>query len=228
MTIKPFDSNTTIILVGNFNPLIFKPSWFAKNEIIGEEEAENAEIDVIHSELVKFSLTWLTIVVEKNRFLVEVKQPPEIRIYDFVLKTFGEILIHTPIWAMGINTLVEFDAGSVEKRNQIGYTLAPIDAWGEWAPDLKKKRNTDVGGMVSLTMKQTVVDDRPVGFIQTSVKASPRTNSMVIVEVNDHYSIESPKDVEGCAEIISFLRKNYEGSVKRSLWIIKQVMDIAK
>lgn len=228
MRIKPLDSTTTIVLLGNFNPLIFKPNWFANNDVIGEEEAENAVIDVIHSELVKFQLTWLTIVVEKNRFLAEVKQPPDIRLYDFVLKTFGELLIHTPIWAMGINKHIEFDAGSVEQRNKIGYALAPIESWGEWSKDLEKKRDNEVGGMISLTMKQTVVDDRPKGYIQTKVEPLPKSNSGVLVEVNDHYAVENLENLEGCTEIVDFLRKNFEKSIEKSLWIVDQIMRIIK
>ena len=228
MKIKPLDSTTTIVLLGNFNPLIFKPSWFAHNDVIGEEEAEKAEIEVIHSELVKFQLSWLTIVVEKNRFLAEVRQPPEIRLYDFVLKTFGELLIHTPIWAIGINKHIEFDAGSIDLRNKIGYTLAPIDSWGEWSKDLGAKRGDEVGGMISLTMKQTVVDDRPKGYIQTKVEPLPKSKSGVIVEVNDHYSVESLEDLEGCYEIVGHLRDNFESSIARSNWIVDQVMGIIK
>ncbi len=228
MRITPFHSGTTIVLVGNFNPLIFKPGWFAHNNVIGETEAENAEIEVIHSELVKFHLNWLTIVVEKSRFIAEVKQPPVIRLHDFVMKTFGELLIHTPVWSMGINQQVEFDAGSVDLRNKIGYTLAPIDAWGEWSKDLEKTSDTDVSGMVSLTMKQSIVDDRVKGYIQTKVEPSKKVASGVLVEVNDHYSVESLENVEGCMEIMGMLNNNFEKSTEKSTWIADQVMSIIK
>lgn len=228
MRIKPSDSKTSIVLAGSFNPLIFKPSWFAKNEIIGEEESENAEIEIIHSELVKFQLTWLSVVVEKSRFVAEVRQPPDIRLYDFVLKTFGEFLIHTPVWAMGINKRVEFDAGSFEQRNKIGHTLAPPQAWGEWSSKLDSINEKGSGGLVSITMRQSVADDREAGYIQTKVEPVKKSQSGVMVEVNDHYAVERLEDVEGCDYIVGMLRDNFDNSLSESCWIVDQVMGIIK
>ena len=228
MIIKPINSITAIVLIGNFNPRIFIPSWFSKNGVIGEEEGENAEIELVHKELVKFSLNWITVLVEKGRFIAEITQPPEIRLYDFVYKTFGELLVHTPIWAMGINKRIDFNAGSTENRDKIGYTLAPPEAWGEWAEDIRKEKEPTHGGMISLSMRQTAVDDRPSGYIQSRVEPSELISTGVFVEVNDHYNLPQAENVEGSHEIIRILSDNFEKSIKRSEWIVDQIMRLVR
>jgi hypothetical protein len=229
MRFKPTNSNTTIVLIGHFNPLIFMPSWFAKNGIIGEEEGAKADIEIAHKEVVKFSLDWLTLVVEQSRFIAEIEQPPEVRLYDFVLKTFGEYLTHTPIRAMGINKKIEFNLDSVDQRDQLGFALAPPDAWGGWAEKIKKKGERARGGMVSLSMRQSLTDDgRPNGYIQTKVDPSPSSDRGVVVLVNDHYELGVNQAPEGCREIIELLHKNFESSIKRSEWIVDQLMSAVK
>ncbi len=228
MRIKPKDTKTLVVLVGNFNPRIFTPSWFAKSGVIGEEEADTAYIEIIHQEVVKFRLEWLTLLVEPNRFIAEVDQPPDIRLYDFVLKTFGELLIHTPIWMLGINKRIIFDAGSVEKRDELGFKLAPPTAWGEWSEGLLKQSEKLHGGLVTLSMRQSVTDDREFGYIQTKVEPSKTGDSDVLVEVNDHYESKEGSQVAGCQELITVLAHNYETSIKRSEWIADQVMGIVK
>ena len=226
MIIKPYSTKTTIVLLGHFNPLIFKPHWFSKNGVIGDDEAENADIDVIHSEIVRFGLEWLSVAVDKQRFSAEVTQPPNIRLFDFVMKTFGELLQHTPVGAMGINLQVEFDAGSQDNRNKIGYTLAPPEAWGEWAADIRKVDGKFSGGMTALTMRQSVVDGRAKGFTQTRVEPSKHSDSMVFIEVNDHFAVEDGNNLDGCHEVIGYLNDNFESSTVKAEWIVNQVMGI--
>lgn len=227
---KPDSIKTTIVLVGNFNPRIFVPLWFSNNEVIGKEESEKADVEVVHKEFTKFKLDWLTLVAEPQRFITEVIQPPDIRLHDFVLKTFGELLPHTPIWAMGINRGVEFDAGSREARDRIGFKLAPPEAWGEWSEDLlRQESDGNHGGMMSLSMRQVTVDDRSGGYIQSQVEPVKGSVSSVRVHVNDHYEISKPADqVEGCSEIIGLMSDRYEKSIGRSDWIVDQIMELAK
>ncbi len=230
MRIAPASSKTVVVLLGNLNPLIFTPSWFAKNGVIGEQEGENAEIELIHRDVVKFNLEWLVILVEHGRFIAEIEQPPDIRLYDFISKTFGELLTHTPVWSMGINKRVDFDAGSMESKDKIGYTLAPPEAWGEWSKDIRRaaEDKDKHGGMMSLTMRQTTTDDRPGGYIQTKVEPSTIISTGVFVEVNDHYNLPQGEEIEGCHEIMKIFAENFEKSVTRSEWITDQVMSIIK
>ena len=50
----------SIVLIGNFNPVIISPCWLASKGLIREIEAETARVDVIHSEVTKFELDWFS------------------------------------------------------------------------------------------------------------------------------------------------------------------------
>ncbi|MFH1328469.1 MAG: hypothetical protein ABIH76_06495, partial [Candidatus Bathyarchaeota archaeon] len=160
------------------------------------------------------------------RFLAETTEPPFVRLSDLVYKTFREALIHTPISKLGINRRVHFSVGDEETRNTIGKKLAPQEAWGEWgsciAGNNKKKR----GGMVSITMKQMDLDDREIGYIQAKVEPSPlvKNGAGIYVEVNDHYEISKDDASDGAIRITDILSKQFDDSIRRSEWIIDQIM----
>lgn len=225
MLVEPEISGVTIVLVGSLNPRIFTPDWFARHGLISGEESDKAEIEIVHRHITKFRADWLNIQVEDERFQAITTEAPYIRLHDLIVRTFRDFLSHTPLTKLGINREIHFNVGSQEARDQIGHRLAPPKVWGDWAPMITAGKGERQGGMVSLTMLQPEVDDRPKGYIKAKVEPSVRIKGLsgVYVEVNDHYEIENPDKVFGCEEIISLLEAHFEASIQRSEWIIDQV-----
>jgi hypothetical protein len=186
--IEPEISTTSVVLVGSLNPTIFTPDWFARHRLLSDKEAESARVDIIHSQIAKFAIDWLSLEVQPGRIQALTTQAPSIRIRDLMLRTFKEFLPHTPLNKLGINRQVHFKLGTVELRHSIGYKLAPPEAWGEWAPQIKAGKGGSRGGMTSVGMRQAEVDDgRPAGFIQAKVEPSTKIPGYVgvFMEVND-------------------------------------------
>ncbi len=52
MRIQPELSEISIVLVGSLNPRIFTPDWFARNGLLTGREADEADLDVVHAQLV--------------------------------------------------------------------------------------------------------------------------------------------------------------------------------
>jgi hypothetical protein len=210
------------------NPKIFSPDWFARHQLISGEQAEKAEVQIIHRNVTQFNVDWLSVIVDAQRFQVTTTEAPYVRLHDLVVRTFKELLPHTPITMLGINRDVHLNLGKQEIRDRIGHILAPPEAWGEWAPKIKSGVGEKHGGMVSLTMQQRDVDDRPKGHIQATVQPSMKIKGMtgIYVAVNDHYELEDSekKKAQGGETIINLLLKNYELSLRRSDWIIDQVL----
>ena len=94
--LKEIGQTTSIVLLGNFNPLIFKPDWFAKHQLIGEDESAGADIEIIHREISAFRLEWLALNVQREKLVAQTDQPPGIKIHDLILGSFG-ILADTPV-----------------------------------------------------------------------------------------------------------------------------------
>jgi len=228
MRIQPETSATSIVLIGNFNPVIFHPDWFKRMEILPEDLVDAAEIVVIHPEITSFRADWLELKVEQGSFSVTTSEAPWIRLSDLVVRTFKEFLSHTPIKKMGINREIHFSTPSEEVRNAVGARLAPHEPWGEWAEHIEKRDGKIHGGMRTLVMEQSVRDDGLPGYIRTKVEPSNRITNGIFMQVNDHYQVENLEDPIGSGELIDNLESSFERSITRSEWIADQVMHLVE
>jgi hypothetical protein len=229
MRIQPETDAASIVLLGAFNPRIFRPEWFKATEIIAGDEADAATIQVIHEALTIFSVDWAQITVEQNRFSIETQNAPLIRIRDLVIKTFSEFLMHTPIHSMGINRIVHFDVGDFSIRDKIGNLLAPHEPWGEWGPRISGG-STDPrlhGGMRSLMMTKSNREDAYKGSINARIEPSARPALLttgIFMEINDHYLAGQPDEVVGSDAAMAILESQWSASMDRSAMIVDQIM----
>jgi hypothetical protein len=229
MRIQPEIDKANIVFIGDFNPRIFRADWFEAHGLLPEEEVASAEIEIVHPDLSRFSTDWLVIQVERHRFLAETLSNPQIRLADLVVRLFGEFLSHTPVGLVGINRIVHFAVKDLDMRDRIGERLAPQDAWGEWANRIKGTPERH-GGMQSITMQQVLLDDREDGYIRAKVEPSTISKSRfgVCVDINDHYAIGDPSEATDCEKAVSIISDRFESSMKRSAWIVDQVMALAR
>ena len=228
MRIEPEIGGVSVSLRGNFNPVIFAPAWFSLYEILPKVVAENADVQLVSSQLVAFSAEWLQLQVTPDSFDAETPQDPSVRVRDFVISVFRELLPHTPIKAFGINRIVHFRAPSAAARDQVGRVLAPVNPWRECAHLLEL--GGDLGGMVSLKMRQSEPEGRPRGGqINVTVEPSNRIGDGrlgIFVQVNDHYAIDSTA-ADGRAKLLGFLESDFDSSIRRADGIIDHVMGLA-
>ncbi|MBT6717969.1 MAG: hypothetical protein HOB18_10100 [Nitrospina sp.] len=222
--INPESEFISIVLIGQFNPAIFQPAWFASHGILGEKETEAAEVEIIHSAVSKFKLDWLRIQVERERFICEVLSSPLDRAYDITVKTFKENLIHTPIFQMGINLSITYQVAEREHLDRIGDALAPKNPWGAWGKVLLDDSGKRSGGLKSMTMEQSERDDGHKGFIRVKIEPSRDFKSGIDAQVNDHFEAADIKNVNGADEILSILESSYSTSQSRAKDIINDIM----
>ncbi len=154
MILEPEIASTSIVLLGKFNPAIFHPAWFELHEIVTASDGKGALAEVVHPDLSIIQFESMRIQVEPNRFTVETRSDPSVRIADLVAKTFGEFLQHTPISTAGINRQCHFRLQNAERQHAMGRRLAPIEPWGKWATRLATVGPGVRHGMRSLTMQE--------------------------------------------------------------------------
>ncbi len=228
MRIEPEIDGAAVVLVGNFNPTIFTPAWFALHGLLPEDAADNADLTVAHQQVVMFNVDWFRLEVTADRFHVETTQAPHIRIHDLVVRVFKEHLHHTPLTAFGINRNVHFQVESPAIRDHLGRTLAPVEPWGHWGRELGL--DDEHGGMTSLTMTQIDPEGRPAGGrINVTVEPSQRVGkgrTGVYVGINDHYAIghSEPGTVGRTMELFE---ASFVASLHRSEQIIDHIMSLA-
>lgn len=211
----PEIQSVSVVWLGDFNPKIFQPAWFAAEGLIRKQEAEEANVEIIHPEVVSFALEWLTLHVTRERFFASTSQEPYYEVVrDLVLGTF-RLLRHTPVHKMGINTDMHFRMGSEEAWHAFGHRLAPKDLW---------QGILENPGMRSLTMEGRRPDGCK-GYIRVKVEPSVRVHPGVYVNVNDHYEEADPKSVIGSDEIRTLLERSWDESLRRSARIAYALLE---
>ncbi len=215
-TIHPAFQGHNIVLVGNFNPAIFQPAWFAAEELIRKQEAEEANLIIGHPDIMIFSLDWLRVEVDRERFIASTTMEPYDEIVrDLVLGTF-KLLPHTPITIMGINRQRHFEMSSEEQWHKAGHTLAPKEIWN----DVLKNPGT-----MSITMEESQRSDGLDGYVRVTVEPSNKVHPGIFIKVNDHFEIRNPEKTSGNKDIIDILENNWSNSYRRSAKMISMLLE---
>lgn len=228
MRITPEITGASLVLLGNFNPSIFTPAWFAWQELLPEKTVNVAELNIAQSQITAFRADWLDLHTVPERFAIYTTQPPFVRLRDLGIRIFRDRLPHTPVHSMGINRQVHFLVNNSTERDRIGRLLAPVEPWGDWGERLQPDGRN--GGMTALTMTQVNIEDRtPQGMINVTVQPSSRVGQNgtgIYVEVNDHYAVEDPKSQNATTEILNLLEESFEGSLLGAENIIDNLMSL--
>ena len=215
------------MLLGSFNPAIFTPAWFALHGLLPEEDVESAALQVAHNQVTDFQVNWFNLHVTPDRFSIETTIAPHIRIRDLVARMFGELLPHTPVRALGINSSAHVKAQGKEELNRIGTALAPPSAWGPWREKLDL--DSDSGGMSSLKMSQLSPDDRPAGSaINITVEPSKqmgRDQLGVYVGINHHFEIDV-ENADSNRNLMKVFDQHYDNCIEMSNEIVDHIMSL--
>lgn len=208
----------SIVLVGKFNPTIFQPFWFVAKKLIGEQDGESAEIRVVHPDVVNFKLRWCNLEVTREKFVVTTTQEQAFElIRDMTVATFN-LLSHTPVSKLGINTEMHFDLKTEEKWHSLGHRLAPKDPY--WS-------NTMISpGMLSVAIEGHR-PDKYKGKISVETRPSNTVQFGVSIRVNDHYEASNSKEIMGADEIIKIIENDWINAQERAFKIIGGVLSTA-
>ena len=198
----------SIVALGNFNPTIFQPRWFAAHGLIREAEADETNIEIIHREATIFNAGWFKLQVTEGNFTIVTQDPTKpLPLRDLAIGTF-KILEHTPLTAFGFNGVGHFKASSEESWHKFGHHYAPKDSW---EAVLKNP------GLLKLVLegKREGCDDR----VQIQIESSPANVLVmgIMIAVNQHRDIT--KNVQGNAmttqerniAFISGLQNDWDG-----------------
>jgi len=205
----------SIVLLGVFNPKIFQPAWLAAQGLVRQEEADAADVSVVHRDVAVFTIDWAAIQVVRERFSVRpAKEGHDEEIRDLVLGIF-RLLIHTPLHALGINKMAHLAIESEEAWHALGDRLAPKPPWDGILEN---------PGMRSLTMQGRRADEFK-GFTNVKIEPSMAVQPGIFVDVNDHYEVEDKKSVIGGESIVSILENVWPDSYQKSEQILAQLKE---
>ena len=228
MLFEPEISICSIVLHGEFSPVVFHPSWLEANNVEAELEQRKIEVKVIANELAIFTIDDVTYAVEGSEFTLLTSVAPWIRIADIANIIFGELLSHTPIHAFDIRRVIHFNTPSKESRIKLERQLAPIEPWGAYGKQLEESETTSVGGPKSLIMQRRQPTDE-VEFetnitVEPSVKLSGDRG--VFMYVNHHHQLQHVKGSDGATRAIELLMQRFDSCLSEADEIFEQMMSL--
>lgn len=181
-----------VTFVGDFNPVIFQPAWLASKKLIREDEAENATIEVIHSEVVQYKIgDWLQFECTRDRCVFTSLQEAYFVVVKDLINGIFSLLKETPVRAFGINATYNINSQSKENYYNFGKKLTPLTLWDN---DINDPR----------LAKIEILEHKRKDFDKTEASRSititsskdPRIPYGILINVNNHFLVNKPENSE--------------------------------
>ena len=214
--LSPVKVHKSIVFVGKFNPSIFQPAWFFLQNLISRGDGDSALINIIHPDVVNFNLNWCTVEVARERAVFSTNQDHAFElIRDLAMGTFN-ILSHTPINQLGINTEMHFQMRNIDEWHSIGHQILPKEQF--WKDTLIEP------GMLCAAVQGRRPDSYQ-GAVKVEVRPLSDINHGILVRINDHFEKDSSEEMIGCDYMINILSEEWEKSHSRAVDIIGNVFN---
>jgi hypothetical protein len=193
-----------VVMLGSFNPSIFQPRWLASLEMIRPEEAENATIAIIQTQVADFQTEWFRLQVLQNRFMLQSLDATHYEPVRDLAAGIFRLLPHTPVNRLGVTRWFHFPMENVDVWNGVGHRLAPKELW---------RPLMDGPGLRSLLME----GHRPgaegaVSFVK--IEPSLLVNPGVFIEVTEEYAPKIDVEVSGASWAPERLNRHWEAVIK--------------
>jgi hypothetical protein len=219
---KPDAEEIVVVLIGSFNPAIFHPEWFRREEILLPKEVEDADVKIVSTQATQVLFLDMQLDVFHNRLSLSTRDASRAeRLQDIVLNILHR-LPHTPVTQCGINDSLQFEVGDESHWHKIGHTLVPKDLI--WNDVLENP------GMNSLVVRGERAGKFPG---QINVTVAPMMNAHIkfglFVSSNYHYSIpEKDKDAPGSVLAGKFIEAEWKSSLDEARLVAYRIFDQIK
>lgn len=203
-TRPPEHEQASIVLVGSFNPKIFQPAWFAAQGLIRQEEADEANIQVVNNDICVFETGWFRFEALNDRWMLISRATPALEsLRDLALGTFST-LRHDPVQKVGLNAYAHYAMPNRAALDNFGHAIAPKDE--VWRPVMDDPR------LLSLTIQGTRPDDHS-GAVRTKIEPSAKIPDGLFIDVNDEYVNEEADSPEWALDLLSEEWDNHRSRV---------------
>ncbi|MEQ1850481.1 MAG: hypothetical protein ABMA01_02705 [Chthoniobacteraceae bacterium] len=218
----PDAEEISVVLLGSFNPGIFHPEWFRRQEILLPQEAEEAKLKVLSPEVTEVLFLDMKLDVFPDRFVLETNDASRAeKLQDIVINVLTR-LPHTPITACGLNDALHFDLKDEAYWHKIGHELAPKELI--WSEVLEKP------GMETLVVKGTRGGEFP-GEVNVTVAPSknPKMPHGLFVRSNFHFPV--PRNESGTPRselVVPYVQKEWKSALEQARRVAYRIFDKIK
>lgn len=215
-TARQVQQELALVVLGAFNPSIFQPSWFAQEGLMRQEDADAANIEIIHPEVAVFELDWLRLQVTRDRLAIHSKRESHYEASRDLLIGTLDLLRHMPTRALGVNHDLVLEYESRDSFNQLGWKLVPDD---RWTPVLQRP------GMVRVEEQGERADDHD-GYIRVRVEPILDGGTKILCGVNDHFSLSEENMPSSTVAMGVLLNDEWRNVSERATHILQHVKDL--
>ena len=209
--------SSSIVLIGDFSPTMFQPSWFKYFKIISDDEYNSMDKNslVVVGPISRFQTDNFLFSIEEKRFVVIAKKEP----FDLLLDLFSRLkdnMDFAIIQHFGINFSYHVDLETPENMKKFGDVIAPKRYWSEFFVDGVESKEEN--GLKMMTM----VKKTEYGFSHVKVEVSNAFRYSVFFNFNHHFSgsVESPFEMIDVKDLLDenfFNLATYSNKISDSL-----------
>lgn len=207
-----------IVLLGNFNPVILTPFWLSSKGLIRESEADTAKVEIIHPDITRFEIDWLSVEATPTRIDFKTKRESHFSVLrDLIVSIFSH-LKETPINAIGINHLCHYTLRDFKEYENFGYWLSPVQELDSvlFRPKLQ-----------SVQYVETLDDKKENGLIKMTISPSDLLNDRKSVVFNSNHHFDNPKGTDA-RTMISLMLDKWDFSFQKVKDLNNLIWDKAK
>lgn len=171
---------SSIVLVGEFDPLVMTPHWFAKQGMIPQEDIdENLAIELVYKDLTKFSLANIQVEIQCTTLILRSDHPSfDYRIHDLALSILSA-LKDNKVRAVGLNQYADVHFDSLDSWHSVGNLITPKDVWFSAMPDSERIGMANVQMQIMKPKGEQGLYNVTVGWLET-----PKA---IRFSINNHY-----------------------------------------
>jgi hypothetical protein len=188
---NPQEREASIVLVGDFDPLLLVPQWFISNQLLPQEDAaENLAIEIVYKDLTRFTLPNISIEIQPTRMVL--RSDNESLDFMIVDLAVGLLTIQSKIevTAIGLNLYEDYKFEDADVWNGVGDMLAPKDLWYEANPESPKAGLANLQVQVRKQKGERGVYNFSVAWLERQ--------GWTRFQTNDHYDVnQKPLDDDG-------------------------------
>ena len=220
--VKPKVEGASIVLVGSFNPSIVTPAWLAGQGLLRPEEGTEKDT-IVTPEFSSFSLDWLQVQVQSDRFTVHCTDPAEYATLQELVLGIFHYLEFTPVSQVGLNRRMHFEVSSESVWHGLGDMLAPK---GPWVDVMRgSHREGDLPGLSSLRMEGQR-DNSDAKYVRVTVEPSLRVVPGLYIAANEHYETEGGEEPAGT--LLQYVRDDWRLSLDYASRVASHLIEMVE
>lgn len=204
-----------ITFYGAFNPLIFDKTWFAKNKLIGELEAEKLDVKFLSERGVSIGFDFCDFSVDKERFFFKIEQMAFLSQTVDLIKGVLFNLKTIAIDGAEFGVYPHLDFREEEETDKFFNKVSPNSFWDNYVSSSKLDK---------IVVKQNR-KEKHAYELNINISRCPKSEKLIHFFLDDIFSYK--EDSLNAKDVNEFLDEALIKSFNHSIDIINKLTDVS-